>query len=276
MRINLDADNQEVIDSLTSPSRQEILRLLSIMDGLSTTDIMEKVHLTKSVVSRHMSKMEVCGLVTHRLEKGVRGTRKLYSLSDREIIISLECHPERAFSQIKSSIGVGEYEHISVKPPCGLAKSGLLMGLKNDERFFSGPLCHRADEIWFSKGEVTYHIPFDNINIQNAVQLEMSFDFSMDEPVELSDEFVLRLMLGTNNEILYHIPAYHDVKCDDERLPLKIKCDIFERKIYINGSYIGKLDDTAFSTPSVTIGISEMNLGVTMHLFDKVTFEIRF
>ncbi|WP_324679669.1 metalloregulator ArsR/SmtB family transcription factor [Hymenobacter sp. GOD-10R] len=76
-----------ILKTTAHPTRIAIVQLLAAHDGLSVTDISERLNVEQSLLSHHLSGMKLKGILSsHRDGKNI-----FYSLKMREVIDVIQC-----------------------------------------------------------------------------------------------------------------------------------------------------------------------------------------
>ena len=89
--MNLTSEKMEkvafILKTTAHPTRIAIVQLLAANDGLSVTDISEKLNVEQSLLSHHLSGMKLKGILSsHRDGKNI-----YYALKMREVIDVIQC-----------------------------------------------------------------------------------------------------------------------------------------------------------------------------------------
>lgn len=177
MELNLDVRWQPIIECFASSARLEILRLLS-RKPMSISELAAELVISSPIVTRHIAQLEQAGLVTSQMIPGKRGTKKMCSLCEKEIRIVLSCD-QAGESRSSHCIGVGEFELAQVEAPCGMMSNNRVIGLKDDPRYFQSPDRTSADVIWFSQGELRYHLGAGAAMLKKLDSLEIRLSMEM-------------------------------------------------------------------------------------------------
>ncbi|MFD2611747.1 ArsR/SmtB family transcription factor [Paenibacillus gansuensis] len=169
-------------EALASSVRLQILELLG--NGSSNVkDLAEQLGLSPAIVTMHVRKLEVAGLIsTARIRKD-GGTHKICSLSETAIEIALPSamlrQPQNVYEQ---SIPVGHYTSFEVHPTCGLSTSERWIGEFDDPRHFLNPERMNAGVLWFGKGYVEYQTPNYLRNGQKVEQIVIEAELASEAP----------------------------------------------------------------------------------------------
>ncbi|WP_230688413.1 ArsR/SmtB family transcription factor [Hymenobacter jeongseonensis] len=76
-----------ILKTTAHPTRIAIVQLLAAHDGLSVTDISERLNVEQSLLSHHLTGMKLKGILSsHRDGKNI-----FYSLKMREVIDVIQC-----------------------------------------------------------------------------------------------------------------------------------------------------------------------------------------
>ena len=89
--MNLTSEKMEkvafILKTTAHPTRIAIVQLLAANDGLSVTDISEKLNVEQSLLSHHLSGMKLKGILSSHRE----GKNIYYALKMREVIDVIQC-----------------------------------------------------------------------------------------------------------------------------------------------------------------------------------------
>ncbi|NVO86417.1 helix-turn-helix transcriptional regulator [Hymenobacter sp. P5252] len=76
-----------ILKTTAHPTRIAIVQLLAQQEGLSVTDISEKLHVEQSLLSHHLTGMKLKGILSSTRE----GKSIFYSLKMREVVDVIQC-----------------------------------------------------------------------------------------------------------------------------------------------------------------------------------------
>ncbi len=276
MDVNLDERNQPIIECLASVARIDILRLLS-HGPLSTTEVAAQLRLTKGIVSRHMTMLEECGFISHVQKKGVHGVRKEYSLREKSVTIRFTSTETPREQRILKNVRIGEYEECAPIAPCGLSRRNVLLGLKNDPRFFFMPDRTGADDIWMARGRVTYLLPFTADAIRSAAGLRITFTAFCDGYASQAGEDNLLAALGTRRGVAIPLSrrdlAQEASPVGDEyRRTLEWRGDT----VLLDGHALCEMRLADTDKPTLTFTIESNDSRAIVHFMDGIECELIF
>lgn len=177
------AEAEEIFKALSTPMRLRIMELICEDNHLSMNDLAEKLGLTNSAISMHVSKLEAAGLVSIQTASGKRGVMKVVRPKYQRLIIDMNSKPENTKkSCYTDDIAIGHYIHADVHPTCGLATSGNLIGDLDNPKVFSYPERFKAEMLWIGYGSITYNLPNRIKSGQKLTEIQISFEISSECP----------------------------------------------------------------------------------------------
>ncbi|MDD7465772.1 MAG: ArsR family transcriptional regulator [Actinomycetaceae bacterium] len=186
MELNLDETSLRVYRALASAPRLDILNQIAA-EPCTASDLSQKLHLSKAVLSRHLSQLKAVGLIKETAGvNNVDSRRHYYAMNvDRaEIIFPRKVY--LPFSSVRQEVPVGFYSDFHIEPTCGLLTTKGVIGKIDEPRSFGETARVHASLLWFNNGFVEYRIPNPVNPGMRPEMLEIS--------VELSSEFP-----GSNN-----------------------------------------------------------------------------
>ncbi|MCD9021425.1 ArsR/SmtB family transcription factor [Cohnella silvisoli] len=181
IRANTDRKWLPLYEALASEVRLRILELLA-EKPMNLKEIAERLELSSAILTMHIRKLELSGLIDTKMVRKHGGTHKICSLAETSVEIALP-HAgteERLFYE--QNIPVGHYTSFDVHPTCGLATREKLIGQFDDPRYFLDPERVNAAIIWFGKGFVEYKTPNYLLPSQQPEELEISFEIASEAP----------------------------------------------------------------------------------------------
>ena len=180
---------EDVFKALSTPMRLRIMELIYENDNMSMNDLAEALDLTNSAISMHVSKLEEAGLVSIQTSSGKRGVMKLVRPRYNRLIVDMAPNAQRnSKNSYKDEIAIGQYTSIDVKPTCGLATSGNLIGDLDNPKVFSYPERFKADILWIGSGSITYNLPNRLRPGQKITELQISCELCSEAP-EHNDDY---------------------------------------------------------------------------------------
>lgn len=181
MELTLDNESLAVYKALASEVRLQILQALAVSPA-TVSDLALQLHLSKSIVSRHIHDLEQAQLIRLDAENPVEDSRKKpYVLAIDRIQITFPKKIYLPFQCKMVEVKLGYFSDFQALPSCGLASAVGVIGALDDPRSFV--LNERIDAslLWFTEGYVEYVIP----NFLEPDQTPEMLDISL----ELSSEF---------------------------------------------------------------------------------------
>ena len=174
-------DGLSVFESLGSEIRVQILEILLENGPMNMNSIASKLNITSGSLTRHIKKLEDCGLIATSNESASHGNQKICSISQYKVLLDFEESMQET-SVFNTHVRIGQYTSHEVYPTCGLATSETVVGSLDDVRYFNHPDRYNADILWFTKGYVEYTIP-NLIPLQNKVStIAISMELSSEAP----------------------------------------------------------------------------------------------
>lgn len=181
IRANTDRKWLPLYEALASEVRLRILELLA-EKSMNLKEIAERLELSSAILTMHVRKLELAGLIDTKMIRKQGGTHKICSLAETGVEISLPQvgATERLFYE--QHIPVGHYTSFEVFPTCGLATREKLVGQFDDPRYFLDPDRVNAAILWFGKGYVEYKMPNYLLPSQEPEELEISLELASEAP----------------------------------------------------------------------------------------------
>lgn len=181
MELTLDNESLVVYKALASEVRLQILQALAVSPA-TVSDLALQLHLSKSIVSRHIHDLEEAQLIHQDTENPVEDSRKKpYVLAIDRIQITFPKKIYLPFQCKMVEVKLGYFSDFQALPSCGLASAERVIGALDDPRSFVLNERIEASLLWFTEGYVEYVIP----NFLEPNQTPEMLDISL----ELSSEF---------------------------------------------------------------------------------------
>ncbi len=167
-------------EALASEVRWRIMNLIADNE-MNVKEIASALELSPSIVTMHIRKLEVAGLIGSRRVRLNGGTHKMCYLTQKRIEIELPTsgHSARVREQ---TISVGHYTAFEVHPTCGLGTREKEIGVWDDPRYFLDPERVQASILWFGRGYVEYKTPNYMPAGQPADAIEISMEIASEAP----------------------------------------------------------------------------------------------
>lgn len=168
-------------EALASEVRLRILELLA-EKSMNLKEIAGRLELSSAILTMHIRKLEVAGLIETKMVRKEGGTHKICTLAESSVEITLPQTggDERLFYEQK--IPIGHFTSFEVQPTCGLATRDKMIGQYDDPRYFLDPERMNAAILWFSKGYVEYKTPNYLQSSQIPDELEISMELASEAP----------------------------------------------------------------------------------------------
>lgn len=167
-------------EALASEVRWKIMNLVADRE-MNVKDIAIKLELSPSIITMHIRKLELAGLIGSRRVRLNGGTHKMCFLTQEKVEIELPSasHAARIREQ---SISVGHYSAFDVHPTCGLGTREKEIGTWDDPRYFLDPERVHAAILWFGRGYVEYKTPNYLTADQTVDAIELSMEMASEAP----------------------------------------------------------------------------------------------
>jgi len=181
IKANADRKWLPLYEALASEVRLSILERLA-EKPMNLKDLAESLELSSAIITMHVRKLELGGLISTKMVRKQGGTHKMCALAETAIEIALPIAETEERSFHEQSIPVGHYTSFEVFPTCGLASREKLIGQFDDPRYFLDPERVNAAALWFGKGFVEYRAPNYLLPGQIPEELELSFEIASEAP----------------------------------------------------------------------------------------------
>lgn len=181
MEIDLLPDSVPLFKALASPVRLQIITLLSKRE-MNVQDLSTHLHLSKSIVSSHIKKLEDAQIIQTKRVPGKNGIQKVSQLHVSYLGINFPNRKESAFSHYDTQLPIGHYINYDVSPVCGLSTTKKYIGHFDDPKYFMSPERVNAGILWFTKGYVEYKVPNLLNDSQTIQQIEISMELGSEFP----------------------------------------------------------------------------------------------
>ncbi|MFC4301901.1 ArsR/SmtB family transcription factor [Cohnella boryungensis] len=181
IKANTDRKWLPLYEALASEVRLKILDLLADKP-MNLKEIAESLSLSSAIVTMHVRKLELAGLIATKMVRRQGGTHKICSLSETAVEIALPNAETQERTYSEHFIPVGHYTSFEVYPTCGLATREKLVGELDDPRYFLDPERVNAAILWFGEGYVEYKTPNYLLPSQRPDELEITFEIASEAP----------------------------------------------------------------------------------------------
>ena len=161
LELNLEDEEQlcSLGTALSSPARIQILKLL-YHNSFNVAEIAEKLQIPASSAALYIRSLENAGLINTRLQPGSRGSMKICSRKNDQIIIKLTSDDPSVSKLSSVSMPVGCFTDCEVAPSCGLASEKAPIGFGDRPESFYLPERANAQILWTAAGYVEYKFPY--------------------------------------------------------------------------------------------------------------------
>ena len=161
LELNLEDEEQlcSLGTALSSPARIQILKLL-YHNSFNVAEIAEKLQIPASSAALYIRSLENAGLINTRLQPGSRGSMKICSRKNDQIIIKLTSDDPSVSKLSSVSMPVGCFTDCEVAPSCGLASEKAPIGFGDRPESFYLPERANAQILWTAPGYVEYKFPY--------------------------------------------------------------------------------------------------------------------
>ena len=161
--LELDLEDEERLCSLgaalSSPARIQVLKLL-YHHSFNVAEIAEKLQIPASSAALYIRSLESAGLINTKLQPGSRGSMKICSRKNDQIIIRLTSDDPNVHKVSSVSMPVGCFTDCRVTPSCGLASEFGQIGFGDRPEAFYLPERVNAQILWSAAGYVEYKFPY--------------------------------------------------------------------------------------------------------------------
>lgn len=186
-RIALDLDKNEstvlVGKALSSEERLQILRLL-VEHSATISEIAKTFNMPLSSAALHIKVLEEAGLISTKMQPGIRGSSKSCGIAFEDIYFNVFVHRknENQAKVIKYDMPIGNYFDCQISEPCGIISEKEYLGLEDTSYGFYSNERFKAQLLWFTSGYVEYRFPADIFANKNVTKLKFSFEICSEAP----------------------------------------------------------------------------------------------
>lgn len=174
-------DTEEILTIAKALSSEPRLRILKLLDNnvMNISEIAARLDMPVSSTALHIRLLEDAGLVITQPLPGIRGSQKLSGVRVESVTIDIKPSSKihSPFKTYYSSMPIGNYFDVDIKPPCGIVSKEGFLSADDDVGIFYRPDHVHAQLIWFAQGYLEYR--FDNTQLKRAHSLrevEISFE----------------------------------------------------------------------------------------------------
>lgn len=145
--------------ALSSPARIQILKLL-YHNSFNVAEIADKLQIPASSAALYIRSLENAGLINTKLQPGSRGSMKICSRKNDQIIIKLTADDPNVSKVSSISMPIGCFTDCEVTPSCGLASEYSQIGFGDRPESFYLPERTSAQILWSAAGYIEYKFPY--------------------------------------------------------------------------------------------------------------------
>lgn len=180
MNIEVNNNNLEYFKCLSSKTRLKIIELLN-EKSRNIGELADLLGVSSAMVTRHVSDLVKCNIITTENIAGKRGLQKICTLSAKKTTLIFGDSSSNIDTH-NVSIPVGQYTNYEVNPTCGLASKDSLIGICDQPRYFSSPDRFNASIVWFQAGLLEYCIPGYIVFAKKIDAIEISLEICSEFP----------------------------------------------------------------------------------------------
>lgn len=171
-----------VLEALASPVRRQILVHLQQNNTANLQQLAKALQLSNGALTTHIKKLQDAGLITVKAVPGERGSQKMCSLAETQLIIDFFADTQAAKQVYSFDIGIGQYVAQHIRPTCGIVTRKAIIGEMDDPRYFTFPERINAALLWFAEGEITYLLPNSLKLAERCTELQISLELASEAP----------------------------------------------------------------------------------------------
>jgi predicted transcriptional regulator len=182
MNIEISEKHLPVYEALASKVRLKIIQLLTERQ-MNVKELADSLDLSSAIMTMHVKKLELAGIIRSEMIPGKGGTKKQCSLQLDNIEIAFPSKQDKMRLFHQTEISVGHYSDFDIKPTCGICTWEKVIGIFDDPRYFLDPERFNAKILWFGQGYVEYRIPNFLLGSENPEELEISMEIASEAPL---------------------------------------------------------------------------------------------
>ena len=173
LELNLEDEDEicRIGSALSSPARIQILKLL-YFKSYNVKEIADELKIPASSAALYVRSLEEAGLINTSVQLGSRGSMKICSRKNDNVIIRMTVDDPNVHRVVTTSMPIGHYTDCSVYPTCGIASEISPIGPDDSPETFYYPERVNAQILWTSKGYVEYKFPYqlqDGIEVKRLI-----------------------------------------------------------------------------------------------------------
>ena len=181
MKIQVDEKWLPVYEALASAVRIKIIQLLAVKP-MNVKELANELKLSSAIMTMHLRKLEVAGIIKSERTARNGGIQKLCSLVADKLEIEFPGANAQSRRFNEFSVPIGHYTDFDITPTCGIATDQKLIGYYDDPRYFLELDRINAGILWFTKGYIEYRIPNHLLSSQQPTELEISLELGSEAP----------------------------------------------------------------------------------------------
>lgn len=181
MDIQVNRANLPFLECFGSETRLHMIELLNTRP-MNIKELAAALHVSSSIVTKHVQKLEQAGIIATESQAGERGRQKVCRLLLNSATLQIKQSTKPVTKGYAVSIPIGQYSDYQVQPTCGLASEHQLLGMVDDPRYFSDPQHVKANHLWFASGYVEYRIPNYIVGQQAIDSIHISLELCSEAP----------------------------------------------------------------------------------------------
>ena len=175
-----------VVHALDSPSRVDVLDIISRRPMISVSDIAKILNMPMATASVSVRILEEAGIIRTVLTPGKHGDMRLCWLYTRKFVLSFSGDSGVIQPFVSVDVPVGSYIAArDITPSCGMNATNEMIGQKDIPAYFYDANRYNAQLIWFHSGFLDYRIMIPEK--WTIKYLEIAFEACSEAPESKSD-----------------------------------------------------------------------------------------
>ena len=184
MHLSIDEEERldRVMSAMASPTRREILRLLS-RSSYSISEIARVLDIPNSTAAFHVNQLQAAELIHVQSKSAQHGASKVISRRVDELNISYMCgfDADQVLTTVQD-IPIGSFVDCRVTASCGMANRENIIHMDDIPGVFFSAARTDAQIIWFSSGYLEYRVPTYFLHDKELLGLSMSMEICSEAP----------------------------------------------------------------------------------------------
>lgn len=181
MKIDTSEKWLPIYEALASQVRLKIIKFLA-EKPMNIKDLAASLSLSSAIVTMHVKKLELAGIIRCERTVAKGGVQKICSLITDFIEIDFPLKLQSSMLYHEIIVPIGHYTDFQAVPTCGLATNKKVIGYYDDPRYFLDKDRVDASILWMKSGFVEYKIPNYLLSNQTPEELQISFEISSEAP----------------------------------------------------------------------------------------------